>query len=108
MRNTHTCPKCSSRKLFVIGCVQQPHHGFESGSNTLVVHSRNIPTGRKTLGIPTTERVAAGYFEAWVCSICGFTEWYARQANEDLARMAQHPESGVLFIDGDAPASPYR
>jgi hypothetical protein len=88
--------------MFVIGRVQQPHQGFVFGTDTLVVHCGEIGTGRKR------ERVEAGYFEAWICATCGFTEWYARQANEDLARMAQQPGSGVVFLDGEAPASPYR
>jgi len=78
-------------------------------SYLMVVHSNTVPTGpTRVFGEPEERRVDAGYFEAWVCAACGFTEWYALQAYADLARMAQRPDSGVVFLDGEVPASPYR
>jgi hypothetical protein len=47
-------------------------------------------------------RIAAGSFEAWVCTACGYTEWYALRANQQLATMAQDPSSGVRLWDASA------
>jgi hypothetical protein len=51
-------------------------------------------------------RVAAGRFELWICVSCGLTEWYAANVNEALAALAQNPQSGVVYVDGDLPADP--
>jgi predicted nucleic-acid-binding Zn-ribbon protein len=108
MKTTRTCPKCASKKLFVVGVVRQPEPGNPLNAYPMAVTSERLPTGRGGVFASDSEQVSAGLFEAWVCAACGFTEWYARHANEALARMAQHPESGVVFLDGEGPASPYR
>lgn len=54
------------------------------------------------------KRIEAGFFEAWVCAGCGFTEWYAIQANDQLAAIAAIPYSGVRLIDTSGQRGPFR
>lgn len=96
MRHTRTCPKCRSRKLFVIKEVHTP-----SGSTTYLTHDTMYT---KPGDLVSVTRGEAGPVEAWVCAGCGFTELYAHlPALETLKRMSEHPKSDVKFIDGDAP-----
>lgn len=106
MKTSHQCPKCQSRKLWVVEKAAQPYCNG-GGTNTMRVASANVLSGN-TFGLPF-ETINAGTFETWVCAICGFTEWYARDANEALARLASHPwNPGVRYIDGGAAGTPYR
>lgn len=110
MRNSRSCSKCSCRNLFVITKVRQPDSDSPGMSLVMPVTSGHVPTGR-TRGFSDElemERLDAGFFEAWVCSACGFTEWYARESNEVLARLAQHADTGVVYLDGGDPTGPYR
>lgn len=102
MRNTHTCPKCAGQKIFVIGKLKQA----EPGSKT----SHPMPVTSDTVSVAwwSSRHVKAGHIEAWVCAGCGFMEWYAKDANEVLAYMAQHADTGVVYLDGGAPTGPYR
>lgn len=102
MRNTLACPKCSCRQLFVVEKVQQPD-GAEAGGYPLVV-TYDVADPKNWL----RRRYEAGYFEAWVCTACGFTELYARDANAMLGAMAQSPDSRVRFVDGNAAQGTYR
>ena len=47
------------------------------------------------------ECVEAGRFELRVCAKCGYTEWYAKNANEMLAVLAQVAGLGVRLIDAE-------
>ncbi|WP_432988882.1 hypothetical protein [Dactylosporangium sp. CA-233914] len=58
------------------------------------------------VGAEFRRRLEAGHFEAWICTACGYTEWYALEVNEVLARLSQNPRSGVLYYDADAAAPP--
>lgn len=49
-----------------------------------------------------------GTFEAWICSQCGFTEWYAKDVNESLAILSRTFGTGVRFYHGQPKAGPYR
>jgi hypothetical protein len=49
-----------------------------------------------------------GHFEVWICAQCGFTEWYAMNANQGFARLAAVPNSGVHWIDTTPQRGPCR
>jgi hypothetical protein len=56
---------------------------------------------------PTERCLQAGTFEQWICSACGFTEWYTKEmnvVNQVLATLATVHDSGVTFFDGDLPS----
>lgn len=69
---------------------------------------------RDQSGLPRREgfgRRSAGTLEMWVCSSCGYVEWYAqqmRELTELLTALSRIPPSGVRFHDGGDSASPYR
>lgn len=108
MQTSLKCPKCSCRKVFVIEKVRQS--SGDARFQPVPVTSDMIKPEGSWLG----KQVEAGFFEAWVCSQCGFTEWYAKEATEMLWEMAKRynapdqPSSSVRFIDGDAQTGPYR
>jgi predicted nucleic-acid-binding Zn-ribbon protein len=99
MKSTQSCPKCQSRQLWLIEEMRQPVPESTNHAVSLAV------TTMRTSGAP---RVDAGTFEAWVCAHCGFTEWYARGANEGLAKLALRPGSGVRWIDTSGPHTTFR
>jgi predicted nucleic-acid-binding Zn-ribbon protein len=106
MRESETCPKCRSRKLFVVKEVGNEHADYAK-TVPLPVAVVTLPTGGGLLG-GSAKVVQAGRFEAWVCSKCGLTEWYAHDL-EEIARLAE-TSSGVRVIDHEAEtgAGPYR
>lgn len=108
MKTSHQCPKCQSRKLWVVENAEQPLCDG-GGTKTLRVASGDVLTGNTDDEGPPLETVHAGTFETWTCAICGFTEWYARDANQALARLASHPwRPKVRYVDGEATGTPYR
>jgi predicted nucleic-acid-binding Zn-ribbon protein len=94
MKSSLICPKCRSRRLWQIEEVRQ----LQPGNIEAMVMSVTAVDGN----------VEAGRFEAWVCAECGFTEWYAKEANAELARLAAFPYSGVRLIDTTAQCGPFR
>ena len=56
----------------------------------------------------SVETVEAGDLDAYICSQCGYTEWYAPPTvvNEALAKVLEHPEEGVTLLD--APMDGFR
>ncbi|WP_437926972.1 hypothetical protein WMF37_49415 [Sorangium sp. So ce291] len=107
MKNSRQCPKCQSRKLWVVEKVEQPLCD-SGGTKPLCVTSGDVLTGNTDDEGPAIAPVHAGFFEAWICALCGFTEWYARDANQALARLASHVRPRVHYIDGEAAGTPYR
>ena len=104
MRINQACPKCHSTQVWIIDSVVQPTSD-SYGMNPLVVTTAMMPETNWLVG---PLRMSAGTFEAWICVQCGFTEWYAKNANEKLAELAQLPDSGVRLLDTGAPRGPFR
>jgi predicted nucleic-acid-binding Zn-ribbon protein len=50
--------------------------------------------------------VEAGRYQAWICTACGYTEWYATRL-EELAVLAGATKA-VRVIDRKAQGGPYR
>ncbi|WP_437905595.1 hypothetical protein WME95_46185 [Sorangium sp. So ce327] len=107
MKTSRQCPKCQSRKLWVVERVEQPDCEYAK-TNPLHVTSKYVLTGTTEVVGAATALVKAGTFETWICALCGFTEWYARDANEALAKLASQPGSRVHYLDGGAVGTPYR
>lgn len=106
MKNSRQCPKCQSRKLWAVQKVEQKDCQY-AHTNPLHVTSQYILTGNTGSVGPATALVNAGFFETWICAICGFTEWYARDANQALAQLMSEPGARVHYIDAAA-GTPYR
>jgi predicted nucleic-acid-binding Zn-ribbon protein len=104
MKLTQQCPKCSSRRLWVIDQVAQSYDvrrtDDESGMHVHVA-GLHTPTGGYY-------ELKAGHLEAWVCANCGFAEWCAANANDVLAKMATQPQTGVRLLDTTAHRGPFR
>ncbi|WP_426512681.1 hypothetical protein ACPPVO_19820 [Dactylosporangium sp. McL0621] len=101
MRTSRRCVKCQCPRLWHIDPVMIPDN---DGSNlvALLPGVARLASGAATGG-ELRQRIEAGRFEAWVCTACGYTEWYAHEVNETLARLARNPRSGVRHHDADAP-----
>ena len=103
MKTDLRCSKCDSRQLWV---VQKVGHIESSLVRTMPVTAANFNFFDGSVSETTHTKV--GYFEAWICSQCGFTEWYARDVNERLAALSRVPGTGVQFYNGPADSGPYR
>lgn len=106
MRISRTCPKCSCAKLWVIEEVRQPAPDGEYFAVPMPVTAAEVVTEGKWGN--DSRRIRVGTFEAWICSKCGFTEWYARDVNERLAELATIPGSAVRLVEPGAPRGPFR
>jgi predicted nucleic-acid-binding Zn-ribbon protein len=107
MKLTHRCPKCACPKLYVVPRVRQPHADRGASIQPLRVTCVPLPVDQ----VPgasggNTLRVEIGTFEAWICSACGLTEWYAMNAVEALEHLAKL-DNDVRVVE-DIPATPYR
>lgn len=95
MKYTHECPKCHSRQLWQIDEVRQPQFDCCNLVFPMVVTA-------------VEGRYEAGKLELWVCARCGFSEWYAKEANDMLRALAGMPGSGVRWIDTTPQRGPFR
>jgi len=96
MKNSLACPKCQSRKLWRIENVR---------------HESDISKGRElpvamTLyyGVLGTTGQAHGKYDAYVCSQCGYTEFWAHSFD----KLVPDPESGIHLIDTTTHQSAYQ
>ncbi len=106
MKTTETCPKCACRRLFVIERVAQAAHDSYNIVVPMSVTTLTVDSAEVGLADGNTYRAAVGHFEAWVCSKCGYTEWYAREAAAALKRYVAKRGPGVRLVDGEP--TPYR
>jgi predicted nucleic-acid-binding Zn-ribbon protein len=88
MKQSGLCPKCTGDDLYVVFAVTQPNHDSINGTHTSTLFAIWAETGERGFLGPKSKRYEAGRLEAWVCAQCGFTEWYARDANEVLEELA--------------------
>ena len=107
MKLTHRCPKCACPKLYVIPRVHQPHPDRSMSVRLFRVTSIPMPLDQVPgASSGNDQRVEIGTFEAWVCSACGLTEWYAMHAVEALEHLAKL-DNDVRLVE-DIAAAPYR
>jgi len=106
MKASQSCPKCRSRKLFVVKEVGNEHAEY-SKVVPLPVAVALLPTGGGLLG-GSEKVVQAGHFEAWVCAKCGLTELYAMKLSA-IEKLANN-SSAVRIIGNEPPdePTPYR
>lgn len=98
MKRTGVCPKCACRKLYVVDEASQPHS--ESSNSIQPMYVVAAPMGHDVTGVAdgTRYRSDACKLEAWVCSACGFVEWYGKDPGE-LARLADQHTGGVRVME---------
>ena len=99
MRSTQTCPKCAGKKFTVSTEFKLPD---ERSSNV------TYPLPAITIQRSWASRSTSGKFETWICTGCGYTEFYAC-GFEDLDALArQHPDQ-LRIVDARPPEQgPYR
>ncbi|MBK7400817.1 MAG: hypothetical protein IPJ34_32335 [Myxococcales bacterium] len=105
MKTTETCPKCECRRLFVIEQVTQAVH---DARNVVPMNVTTLAMASAYAGVADDNQTRAGIgsFEAWVCSKCGYTEWYARDAVTALDWYVARKGPGVRVVDREG--EPYR
>ncbi|MBW2458181.1 MAG: hypothetical protein JRI68_26995 [Deltaproteobacteria bacterium] len=101
MKESLRCPKCDSRRLWVIDPLRVPSEVPE-GEVLRVVHHQP-PDGGGFFAI--TRRHPVGHFVAYVCAACGLTEFYA----DDMDELEPDPTNGVRLVDNTDPQQgPFR
>ncbi len=85
--------------------VGQPAQDSINGIVKMHVTTAGIYSGAVGLDDDNAYRAAIGTFEIWVCSSCGLTEWYARDAIKALELLAKYGGHGVRVVErpGDPP-----
>ena len=84
---TGACPKCACTKLYVVDEVRQPDPESANAIHPLHVSTFAIPANEVGVSTGNTYRTMVGTFEAWICSSCGLTEWYAKNCGETFERL---------------------
>jgi predicted nucleic-acid-binding Zn-ribbon protein len=107
MRTNARCPKCSGTKLFVCENTQPD---WDSSNVVHPFHVTTVERSTDETGAREGSRYRShvGRYETWICAACGFTEWYAKDAQALLDKLASIPRTGVRVVGGDAPRRPYR
>ncbi len=102
MKTLQFCPKCQSRQLWIVERMALPEP--DSGNTVFVmpVAAQEVRDNKRW------DRIAGGTFEAWICAHCGFTEWYAKDANAVLTELARLPNGGVRWLDTTPQRGPFR
>lgn len=106
MKATESCPKCQCRRLFVIERVAQAAQDSINGVVPMSVTTLPVPARDLKLPQDNSYRAELGHFEAWVCSKCGYTEWYAAGAVPALEQCVARKLQGVRLVSGGT--TPYR
>ena len=99
MRDTSTCPKCESRRQWIIEPFRVPSETVQ-GDEVRVVN--DLPAGRQGL---FRQAAPQGRFDLYVCADCGYSELWARE----LEGLRHAPEHGVRLRDQSDPSKgPFR
>jgi predicted nucleic-acid-binding Zn-ribbon protein len=99
MRTSLRCPKCACVRLWEIDAMLLPDCDNRNYQHRLPVLTRGGDGGQDRR-IARGARREAGHFTAWICSSCGYTEWYAEDVNEVLHEFVRYDGSGVRLHDG--------
>lgn len=108
MKVSGSCSKCACTKLYVVDEVRQPAHDSPNGIVPLTVTTLAVPAPDLGLRDSNTYRAAVGHFEAWVCSSCGFTEWYAQEFGPAFELALKLTQRVHVRIVERAAGEPYR
>jgi len=108
MKTSQRCPKCACTKLYVVDEVRQPAHDSINLIVPMHVTTAALPTD--DLGLPDSNphRSAIGRFEAWICSECGYTEWYAKDFAATFEKMLELGRRVHVRVVETTSDEPYR
>jgi predicted nucleic-acid-binding Zn-ribbon protein len=105
MRHSHSCPKCSGKKLLVNSQVRMPeyHSGNVTGPLPGLTLSVNDGDGKE--GCWGSGRKLVGRIEAWICLGCGYTEHYTVGLGTEaqLAQLVEQFPHLLRIVDASAP-----
>jgi predicted nucleic-acid-binding Zn-ribbon protein len=101
MKTSLQCPKCASRKLWVVEQVQQVDASGEN-ADRVVTTPLGLTGARLGEGGSQWRVSTVGRFEAWACHACGYTELYAHDFASVFAQLAANPANGIRFVDASA------
>jgi len=104
MKNSLACPKCQSRKLWRIEkyAAKTEHGGGPCHLRPAVL--RKGAAKRGFLGVSTPELYDSGYTDAYICSSCGYTEFWSH----GFEGLVPNPDDGVHLIDTTPQQGEYR
>jgi predicted nucleic-acid-binding Zn-ribbon protein len=83
------CPKCACTKIYVVDEVRQPDHDSANLIYPMHVTAFALPASEVGLTTGNDHRTMVGTFEAWICSRCGLTEWYAKNVGDAFERILE-------------------
>lgn len=101
MKNTHICPKCSKRRIWIIERFRLPSEGGEGRELAVVPHQED---GKRPL-FASMRTSPKGAFDLFICDGCGYSELWARE----LRGLVVDEKRGVKLVDNtDLGEGPFR
>lgn len=108
MKSSGQCPKCACTKLYVVDEVRQPDHDSINMIVPFSVTCAEVPAADVGVRDGNVRRAAMGRYEAWICSSCGFAEWYATNVNEAFERLLKLGRRVHVRVAERPAATPFR
>ena len=87
MRESRKCIKCDCRKLFVLDPVQTEDPSTSWGVKPMPITVSMVQG-----------RITAGSIEVWLCSRCGYMEWYAKDTEGAEMKLSDY-RGKVILLD---------
>jgi predicted nucleic-acid-binding Zn-ribbon protein len=108
MKTSGRCPKCGCGKLYVVEEVRQPAQESINGIVKLCVTTAAVSAQDVGLTERNDHRAEIGRFDAWICSACGLTEWYAKDFAPAFERLIALGRKVHVRVAKAPDAEPYR
>ena len=101
MKNTHICPKCAKRRIWVIEKFRLPSESKDGRELPVVPHQE---AGKRSV-FGSMRLEPKGAFDLFLCDTCGFSELWGR----DFRDLAVDEARGIRLVDNtDLGEGPFR
>lgn len=102
MKNSHLCPKCAQKRIWIIEKFRIPAEAAEGRELHVVPHQKD---GKRAGLFEAMRTNPKGHFDLYLCDACGYSELWAR----DFRDLVADPASGATLVDtSKEKAGPFR
>lgn len=105
MKNLLRCPKCASKRIWVIEKYRVPGESADGRELPVVPHQPDPAASKSVLGAQWGRVRPLGHFDLFVCDGCGYSELWA----DGFRGLTPDPSRGIKLIDTtNAKDGPFR